>query len=117
LQAALGYRKSYCRHISADIDYASHVADYLAEMPEADALKTKRASQLRGLMEALRGLEFEERRPTAGSAIKKCIRALWRALFASAALGGLFKERVLWACFSLHRDNRYEQHSWLWKTK
>ncbi len=28
--AAVGYRKSYCKHISADFDYATYLAEYLS---------------------------------------------------------------------------------------
>ena len=116
LCAALGYRKAYCAHISSDIEYAFHLAAYIKRRkPDSVVAKTV-AEDVRHLLEILRGMELTDSLNISLANLSMMGRA-WK--FASqsqqrhrgAIRGG---ENVTYQIFN---DNRYEQHSWLWKSE
>lgn len=116
LGIALGYRKSYCSHISSDIDYASHLADYLVENRDPADWVRRLAPGLRNLLRQLRQFEYIEH-PL--STIRPMIH-LFRAKRIAAKLQtehtALTGDQGYMPRYTIHNDNRYEQHSWLWKS-
>ena len=115
LQMAAGYRKSYCRHISTDIEYAKYLADYLVDRGFAGASARVLAGDFGDMLEVLRSLEFA---PVAPSA-KQCFDlacAFWGRFrrFQCKHRALLQRAKPVYRGFN---DNRYEQHSWLWKSQ
>lgn len=112
LACALGYRKSYCQHISSDIEYGTYLASLLASR---DSGYTELAASLISLLDDLRRLEFTDAPPTQWD----CVRALtstWRH-----AKKGEQEHRTTFSdkakpVYKILNDNRHEQHSWLWRT-
>ena len=108
---AVGYRKSFCGHISSDLEFAGNVAAYLSRQASDPAFARCAASVDRAL-EAYRELDWlpvfspraadrETRRvEEAAAAEARTIRT---------ALGG--RAEPVWSVFN---DNRFEQHSNVW---
>lgn len=117
LGKALGYRKSYFRRMSSDIEYASYLADYLIKNRSPDNWVTRIAPGLRSLLVKLRQLEhIENPRASLRTLIVRLVATkllTFRLQFdharAVAHLG-------FTPSYKVHNDNRYEQHSWLWKS-
>ncbi len=114
LRACLGYRKSYCGHVSTDIEYAAVLADYLdRQHPEsalADSAPTLAATA--GLYRALDWVD--EPSPEAMAAALPAARAGLSKLRAELrARGG----RAALDHFEVFNDNRYEQHHAPWKSE
>lgn len=116
LGAALAYRKSYCGHISSDIDYASHLADYLVNSRSPDDWVRQIAPELHALLLKLRQLEFAEGFPSILQTILKLAatgrlakNTQWKHAALVESMG--FSPRC-----DVHNDNRFEQHFWLWKS-
>lgn len=112
LVTCLGYRKSFCGHLSSDIDYAKALADHLARKNVAFGEITK---DLAEMQDQLRALEFTER-PVRRVDILLLMARTWRSFkkyeekHRSAYVGRG------WPSYSVFNDNRFEQHSWLWKS-
>ena len=110
-QRALGYRKSYCRHLSSDLDFASALARFVGRnrpppqfAPAAAALeRTLRAYReldwLPELSPRAPQRQWEETERLATAAAEVAQRAL---------AGG---DSLAW---SVVNDNRYEQHFDIW---
>jgi glycosyltransferase involved in cell wall biosynthesis len=115
LRQALGYRKSYCKHTSSDIEYAKYLADYLVERQfRAEGIK-ELADDLGRMLEILRSLELVLTPPKKAKCIALGFKAWWTFRFFQR------KHRALLSgsahpTYSVLNDNRYEQHSWLWKS-
>jgi len=112
---ALGDRKSFCLHLSSDIELASYLADYL--LSRKSRLASEEVSlELREYLKTLRSLEYMEysmewpeicalmlkvERDT--QRIQECLERNYLKLGAKPDV-------------HIFNDNRYEQHSYLWKT-
>lgn len=117
LLLCLGYRKSYCRHISTDIEYGALVADYILTRDPANQLAGALAPGLHQLLATLRAIEYAQVPTSRLEALQIMIRA-WRTartiqrqhniILESHAKSGI--------AYQLLNDNRYEQHSWLWRS-
>lgn len=116
LRLSLSYRKSYCAHESADIDYALLLARHLLERVPDHPAASLAAEGLSMLQRDLRRLE-----DGGGALNRKEAEARIRQLNRNAHLvsarlaeAGLleFGQRI-----PIMQDNRYEQHSWVWRPK
>lgn len=116
LGTALGYRKSYCGHISSDIDYASHLADYLVKNKSPDDWVRQIASELQELLQHLRRLEFAEGSPSILQTITKLVTTKQLARYTQSKHATLVESKGFSPRYDIHNDNRYEQHSWFWKS-
>lgn len=115
LRLTLGYRKSYCKHISSDIEYGHYLARYIKTRQPDSAVAGAVDAGLADMLERLRAFEFARRMPkgrqsaalmfTAKQAAMRYQQSHYRALGSSAN-----------PCYDLLNDNRYEQHSWLWRS-
>lgn len=113
LKLSLGYRKSYCSHTSTDYEYGLHVGRLMLEShSDVDWLEPL-VMQLSGLVECMRELEFvnkpltKSRRLVIMANIFKYLVGIDKCCIRQ--FGQVNSER-----FNLFRDNRYEQHSWIW---
>jgi glycosyltransferase involved in cell wall biosynthesis len=119
LRLCLGYRKSYCRHISTDFEYAALLADYILTRNPDSALAKTLSPGLDEMLDHLRAIEFSDTMPSRPQAMGRLYRA-WRAATrnrqshrtALTALGGHEAQPQ----YKILNDNRFEQHSWLWKS-
>jgi hypothetical protein len=112
LACALGYRKSYCQHISSDVEYGSYLASFLAAR---DPRYADLAASLAALLGDLQHLEFTDAPPTRWHCVRALISAWQHAKTAEKDLQTVSvaaKQPV----YKILNDNRYEQHSWLWRT-
>jgi glycosyltransferase involved in cell wall biosynthesis len=116
LGTALGYRKSFCGHISSDIDYAAHLADYLVRNRNAEAWVGQIASGLHALLQKLRQLEFAEESPSVLQTTMQLAATKRGAKSTQAKHAALVESMGFSPRYGIHNDNRYEQHSWLWKS-
>ena len=117
LYHTLAYRKSYCTHISSDLEYAYNLIQFLeAKKPHSSLLQF--ASSIKNLFRAYRDLDWIEQ-PSYLSPVK----ILWQ----TKQLGKEVMNEHLKIAKSLGKtdfnpnydifhDNRHEQHSNLWKT-
>jgi len=114
LHAALGYRKSYCGHQSSDIEYAIHLAYHLRSRDNAPSLREPILSDLEEMLRQWRALEVSECLPKPYGSL----RTLWRARRAAEAFQARHRALLPSASpsYGVFNDNRYEQHSWLWKS-
>lgn len=117
LKLCVGYRKSYCQHISTDIEYAALLADYLIERDPACKLANALASGLHELLNQFRGLELARSTPSRLEALQTMAKA-WRTAKRlqtehSALLKNSSNDPLH---YQVMNDNRYEQHFWLWKS-
>lgn len=114
LMKALGYRKSYCGHISSDIEYAKYLADYLMERNyEKDRVSTL-ASDLGGMLKILRSLELTQKVPASIGCAALIFSAWMKFCLFERKHRKLFPEAQ--PVYAILNDNRFEQHSWLWKS-
>jgi hypothetical protein len=118
LLLCLGYRKSYCGHLSSDFELAVPLARYILSRKPHSALARLVVADLETIQENLRDLEFFSTMPTSDE-LKKAMLTAWlnaglmqeRHRVAIKALG-----RNANPIYQLMNDNRFEQHSWLWKS-
>ena len=110
LLLALNYRKSYCRHISSDLEYASAAADALRERaPNSKLLMLDKG--IKTMLEALRSFDC-----LPGTAISTVGKTLMKN---RATILGVQKQHratpyLPQAVYSIFNDNRYEQHTHPW---
>ncbi|OGR88548.1 MAG: hypothetical protein A3J74_11670 [Elusimicrobia bacterium RIFCSPHIGHO2_02_FULL_57_9] len=109
---SLRYRKSYCRHLSTDVEYALHLADFLrVQAPHSPVLK--HAEPAARVLAAYRDLE---RLPV--SRLGPLLALSRASVFLStirgchAALG-----REVEPQYGIFNDNRYEEHANVWRSK
>jgi glycosyltransferase involved in cell wall biosynthesis len=110
LALACGYRKSYCRHVSTDVEYAAAAARVLEErQPEAPAPAL--AAGVDRLLAAYRALD-DITPVTTGrfAAVLRAARRTAAQVQAEHRAGGLLDAPE----YRIHNDNRFEQHSDLW---
>lgn len=110
---SLGYRKSFCRHISTDFDMAAAVAAYVANRGEDLDLAKKMSlsvDRLLGVMNSMETLEFRlspKRRKQIMIAALEDLRAYEGPDQAAFSLSHPPR-------YELFNDNRFEQHWWSW---
>lgn len=118
LALTLEYRKSYLSHISMDMELAVPLARYILERKPASAIARFVATDVEQLQHSLRKLEFVDA-PIGAAELKARILGAWRdgVLAQERHRAGLGKLGVAASpTYSMMNDNRYEQHSWLWKS-
>ncbi len=115
LAIALGYRKSFCGHYSSDIEYAAYLVDYISNRDPASHLARAISGEVNGMLTRMRSLEFAETMPRPLSCVRRLISD-WRAAVRSQAAVRRTAGATSLAHFAILNDNRFEQHSWLWKT-
>lgn len=114
----LAYRKSYCQHISSDLEYAYNLIQFLAQtQPNSPLLQF--AQSIKELLTAYRNLDWLEN-PTYLSPVKtlwqtqELVKEIETKHHKIAKNLGLTNFNPNYEVF---HDNRHEQHSNLWKTK
>jgi glycosyltransferase involved in cell wall biosynthesis len=112
---ALGYRKSYCGHMSCDIEYASYLAQYIKTRTPDSTVGRAVLPGLERMLRQLRGLEFVEKPPSRLGSMNTLITA-WRMASKYQTQHREALKTISWPCYNVLNDNRYEQHSWLWKS-
>jgi len=107
----LGYRKSYCQHLSTDVELALNVLDFLGREAE-DFPADEFREGLKKLISAYRALE----RPINNTHISY-VRAVSRAWETACEVAD-YHERLTGGkvkpAYMLFNDNRYEQHIHPW---
>jgi glycosyltransferase involved in cell wall biosynthesis len=111
LYAALGYRKSYSRRLSTDVEYACNLAAHLKQRTTAP----EAGEQLRRIYSLLGAYRSLDLLPQASA--QALARSLWRACYLAEKTArqhyGRGRERIRPAC-QVFNDNRYEQHIHIW---
>lgn len=115
LCTALGYRKSYCGHMSCDIEYATYLAQHIKMRNAGSTVATSVLPGLEKMLSQLRGLEFADRPPSRLGSMNTLIKA-WRTAAQYETQHREALKSISWPCYNVLNDNRYEQHSWLWKS-
>lgn len=118
LALTLGYRKSYLSHISMDMELAVPLARYILRRKPASALARFVATDVEQLQHSLRKLEFMNG-PIGAAELKARILGAWRdgVLAQERHRAGLGRLGITaMPTYEMTNDNRYEQHSWLWKS-
>lgn len=118
LLQCLGYRKSYCGHLSSDIELAAPLARYILSRKPHSALARLLLADLETIQQNLQNLEFFSTMPQ-NHELKAAMLEAWlhaalaqeRHRIAIKTLG-----RAATPTYQLMNDNRFEQHSWLWKS-
>jgi glycosyltransferase involved in cell wall biosynthesis len=110
LPRALNYRKSYCRHMSSDVDYASAILEILRERAPNSPMLALAASTQR-LQEAYHSIDALPAM-IHGQLVKalKSIDAKVHAIQQQHRATPFVPE----ANYDVFNDNRYEQHTQLW---
>jgi glycosyltransferase involved in cell wall biosynthesis len=119
LRRALGYRKSYCLHISTDIEYAALLANYILSRDPNSALAKTLAPGLNEMLGHLRDLEFADTirsRPRAMGSLRRAWAAFKRNQMIHSALLKTLVDHETQLQYQILNDNRHEQHSWLWQS-
>jgi len=111
LAACLGYRKSYCRHISTDIEYATHLSVFLHSRKQSNDFLLKSVSNL---LIDLRTMEYAETPPKPVPCARRMLTSWRRAMQFDKARD--IESLASGPAYKILNDNRFEQHSWLWKT-
>jgi glycosyltransferase involved in cell wall biosynthesis len=115
LYHCLGYRKSYCRHTSTDLDHAYNLALYLRSVsPESPALKY--FDGINSLLNSYRALDWM---PKLSQFTPFSLMLETRKLTQAVQQ----EHQQLWAGdrrdnpqYKIFNDNRHEQHAFLWFT-
>jgi len=114
----LAYRKSYCQHISSDLEYAYNLSQLLAEMkPSSTFLQLK--PTIDKLFIAYRQLDWVEDLTTFSPS-----KTLWNTRKLGEKIESLHRQIVSKLGYNnfnpnydIFHDNRHEQHANLWKTE
>ncbi|MGH7194867.1 MAG: glycosyltransferase, partial [Candidatus Saccharimonadales bacterium] len=120
LCAALRYRKSYCRHWSTDVEYAQHLARFLAERQP-----TGRAAVLgEGIAQVLgtyRALDLPPRGARRGSPDDPLLHPTARLAEARRVADAVARQQArltderVQPVYQIFNDNRHEQHANIWR--
>lgn len=109
------YRKAYLRHTSTDIELGAHLARLLGKRLKDNETVNTFAADFEQMLAALRGVEYADGLAEARNSDNAVARL--RALCGEIERrhrGLIPKSKTLH--YGVTNDNRYEQHSWLWKT-
>jgi glycosyltransferase involved in cell wall biosynthesis len=115
LCTALGYRKSYCRHMSCDIEYAHCLAQHIKARNPTSFVASSVETGLADMLGQLRGLELAERLPSRLESLVALAKA-WRTAGGYQSKHRKALKSLAWPCYRVLNDNRYEQHSWTWRS-
>lgn len=115
LCTALGYRKSYCGHMSCDIEYAYYLAKYIREINIQSEIASKTINGLHEMLGQLRRIELADKPPSRLGSLNTLIVA-WRTATQNQMKHRELLQSISSPHYSVFNDNRYEQHSWLWKS-
>jgi glycosyltransferase involved in cell wall biosynthesis len=115
LYHCLGYRKSYCKHVSTDFDHAYNLVLYLEKTePNIDALKYFEG--VKSVLDAYRSLdwmpELSKFSPFNSMLAARKLTKKWEQKHQSHWP----KNRLFSPRYAIFNDNRHEQHSFLWFT-
>lgn len=113
LLICLGYRKSYCGHVSTDFEYAKALAEYL--MIRGSRLGQEIHEDLCVLQNSMRQIELLDK-PSNPIKILTNIYGQKRKFKAIEAKHRSKYRQSYSLDYNITNDNRYEQHSWLWKS-
>lgn len=111
---ALGYRKSYCQHFSADIEYAAYLAEYLNEKIP-DLWFKNIGFDLHKMLECMRQVEYTATWINKRQAIRSAIK-IYRTFLKNQKRHARLLKSSAQPVYQLFNDNRYEQHVNLWKS-
>jgi len=115
LCVALGYRKSYCGHMSSDIEYASYLAQYIIKTVSSNKAVNSLLPGFKIMLNQMREVEFTETYPTKLQSLSTLVKS-WRSANRYQYRHRETLKSISWPCYGILNDNRYEQHSWLWKS-
>jgi glycosyltransferase involved in cell wall biosynthesis len=111
---ALGYRKSYCQHLSSDIEYAAYLAEYLNEKMHNLWVKNI-GSDLHKMLECMQQVEYTPVLINKRQAIRPAIK-IYRTFLKNQKRHAQLLKSSEQPVYQLFNDNRYEQHVNLWKS-
>lgn len=112
--AALGYRKSYCQHTSCDIEYALHLLRYsIARGCGLELASMER--DLAKLLADLKSLEWADQEFHLYSPAAILARTWRNAHMFETTHADMLRGKAT-PTYRVLNDNRFEQHSWIWKT-
>ena len=114
LRRSLWYRKSYRTDFSTDIEYSAILASHLRAREPGVARYVALASELARVVHLMRSLEVAPPGITRADAVGRVALTLGELWQAEQRLRRQFDLKDL--RLDVLNDNRYEQHSWLWKT-
>jgi hypothetical protein len=112
---ALGYRKSYCGHMSCDIEYATYLAQHIKARSLNSEIASRTFPGLEEMLLDLRALELTQKEPSRLGSMNIMVGA-WRNASRCQTQHRVDLKTLSWPCYNVLNDNRYEQHSWLWKS-
>ncbi len=112
--AALGYRKSYCRHISSDVEYATYLLQHVLSREDAPQLRAIE-QDLAWLLAMMRHIDYTPCYVRRLGPFRLFLDGWRRALSLEREHARTLKGSAAPA-YKLLNDNRYEQHFWLWNT-
>ncbi len=111
----LGYRKSFCQHVSSDIEYGKYLADYLASTLPDDRRVARLRDDLTTMLGNLRTLEFLSHIEGRISAVYPLLRVYTQFRSMERAHHSVLEGAAV-PHYRVFNDNRFEQHSWLWRS-
>lgn len=109
----LGYRKSYCGHISTDFDMAGAVAAYMRERGENTEFAAAAMTSTTAMLERIRGLEALDLRLSPHQREAAVLEALYQAKSQEQFDQSTF-DLPTKPTYDIFNDNRYEQHWYSW---
>jgi glycosyltransferase involved in cell wall biosynthesis len=114
LYKSLSYRKSYCQHISSDLDYAYNLCQFIQQRyPNSPALRY--FDGIKQLLKAYRSLDWiDPLTQLSPLSTFQQTRQLAQAIAAKHRKQG---DRNFQPDYQIFHDNRHEQHSFLWFTE
>lgn len=122
LYAALRYRKSYCRHWSTDVEYARHLARFVAERTPGGPARAL-GDGIARVLQTYRSLDLlsrgsrREALPGDSSAVHPTLQLAEARRIAEAVAqqqARLTADRVQ-PVYQIFNDNRHEQHANVWR--
>jgi len=110
LRTALHYRKTYCSHLSTDVEYAYNLALFMQEKTPASPL-VNCIGGLKKVLDIYRSLEYLK--------TPNRLSALLASYNANSAVSKIGRQQLnmghgLEPVYKIFNDNRYEQHSDIW---
>lgn len=109
------YRKAYLKHTSTDVELGANLARLLAKKLPGDATVAAFEADFATMLGDLQNVEYADGLTDArrSDGVIAQLRARW-AEIEQRHRGLIPKSKTL--NYGVTNDNRYEQHSWLWKT-
>lgn len=113
---SLGYRKSYCGHLSCDVEYATYLSQYVQKRSPSSRVCKIIEPGLSVMLSNFRKMEITS---TASSKMEVIgfLLKVWRTAYCYQRIHGKLLGSSSQPRYMVLNDNRYEQHSWLWKSK